>query len=79
MVELLIPLPHMSSLHSAYLIKHRDNFTFYRYSNDFLLGLRNSMKAISQDIQLSGRESNLGPPKYEGVLITRLRRSGWVT
>jgi hypothetical protein len=23
------PLPHMSSWRSAYLIKHRDNFTFY--------------------------------------------------
>jgi hypothetical protein len=22
------PLPHISSCHSAYLIKHRDNFTF---------------------------------------------------
>jgi hypothetical protein len=24
------PLPYMSSWHSAELIKHRDNFTFYR-------------------------------------------------
>jgi hypothetical protein len=36
------PLPHMSSWHSAYLIKHRDNFTFlYTHISDV------------QDIQLT--------------------------
>jgi hypothetical protein len=30
----ILPLPHVSSWRGASLIKHRDNFTYYRFMND---------------------------------------------
>jgi hypothetical protein len=40
-------------------------------------GLRKTTKPLSRDSRSPGRDLNPGPPEYEGVLITRPRRSVW--
>jgi hypothetical protein len=50
------PLPHTSSRHSAQLVKHKDNFTFYIKTESTL-----SLQALSRQL--------MSAPYYDAVSI----------